>query len=44
VVAQWDQLYGKFNSSPDAYTTTIAESFVKNLNEALQEKEALLSV
>ena len=44
ISAQWDQLYGKFNSSPDAYTTTIAESFVKNLNEALQEKEALLSV
>jgi len=44
VVAEWDQLYGKFNSSPDDKTTAIAERFVEELNNVLQEENCLRSV
>jgi len=44
VVAEWDQLYGKFNSSPDDETTVIAKRFVEELNNVLQEENCLLSV
>lgn len=44
VVAEWDQLYGKFNSNPDDETKVIAKRFVEELNKALQEKRSLLSV
>lgn len=44
MVIDWDQLYGKFNSSPDDEVKAIAKRFVEELNNVLQKEKSLLSV